>query len=152
MPIPFPDFETSDLAHANTFNTKVKDPGEALRLHTEEHTDDVLNNPHSVTWDQTGAASNTHGNEHHDPDFLTAADITGFITDTQIHGNEKHNPDMALADHDHTGTYAPTPHRDDHHSVACERADDDSELRLEVRAGSDPTAPAVGRIWLRSDL
>lgn len=150
MTLPFPLFETSDKANASVFNTKVQEPGEALRLYAEEHVDDVLNNPHNVTWVQTGAAPSPHGNDHHDPDFLTAADITDFITDTQVHGNEKHNPNFATEDHDHDGVYSPRPHRDEFdHSVPCERADSDSELRLEVLA-SNPASPAIGRIWLIS--
>ncbi len=96
----FPAFQTTDLAHADVFNTKVRTPGEAVRASLNLHKDDEAN-PHSVTYEQLG----DHGNERHDPDFAECP-----------HGNECHDPYFATDDHDHDGDYAPTPHDNTHHT------------------------------------
>ena len=80
----FPLFETTDLAHADVFNEKVRTPGEAARTSLNQHRADETN-PHNTSWDQVGGAPSPHGNDHHDPNFATEG-------------------------HNHDGTYAPNPH------------------------------------------
>jgi len=99
----FPLFETTDLAHADVFNEKVRTPGEAARTSLNQHRADETN-PHNTTVEQVGGAPTPHNNTHHtvpyaecphgdechSEDYLKV----GEVNELDVHNNDMHSPNM----------------------------------------------------------